>query len=71
MVRHSWLGALLAGVVCLVVANYVPGQPYPLPTIETIVGWILIVVGLFWLLFGGFGGGTTAGGGWGYGRRYR
>jgi multisubunit Na+/H+ antiporter MnhB subunit len=66
MVRHSWLGALLAGVVLLIVANYVPAQPYPLPTLETIVGWILVVVGLLLLFFGGIG----PSGGWGYGRRW-
>jgi putative Ca2+/H+ antiporter (TMEM165/GDT1 family) len=63
---HSWLGALILGVIALLV-GYNVAQPVPLNTIEVWGGWILIVLAVVWLIFGGFG----AGGGWSYGRRYR
>jgi hypothetical protein len=66
MVRHNWVGALLLGVILLVV-GYNIAQPAPLNQVEIIVGWIALVVAVIWLVFGGFG----PGGGWGYGRRYR
>jgi hypothetical protein len=63
---HSWLGAAILGIIVLV--GYNVAQPVPLNTVEIWGGWILLVVAAFLLIFGGFGG---AGGGWGYGRRYR
>lgn len=68
MLVHSWLGALILGVILLVVGYNIGGQPVPLNTLEIFGGWILVIVAIILLLFGGFGAG---GGGWGYGRRWR
>jgi uncharacterized membrane protein len=48
--RFHPLGLILIGVVLLIVGYVVP-QPYPLPVIEVVLGWIGVVVGvILWIL---------------------
>lgn len=41
---------IILGVILLLLAYLVPGQPAPLYTVETLLGWILLVVGLVLLV---------------------
>jgi uncharacterized membrane protein HdeD (DUF308 family) len=54
---------IILGVILLLLAYLVPGQPEPLYTIEYVLGWILVVVGI--ILFALSLGGRSVGG-----RRY-
>jgi uncharacterized membrane protein HdeD (DUF308 family) len=41
---------IILGVILLLLAYLVPGQPDPLYTIEYVLGWILVVVGIILLV---------------------
>jgi len=43
---------IVIGVILLIVAYQVPNQPPPLRTIENVLGWILVAVGLLLLVLG-------------------
>lgn len=46
---------IILGIILLLLAYLVPGQPYPLYTLESVGGWILVVVGVILFVLGAVG----------------